>query len=84
MNIRKGASVEVRSDDFTIAVDSKQFVSHPLAPITLDGAMAVLNYALMTGEHDKLHLELVRLMTRLMHEYKGAKPKGWETDKSGW
>ena len=79
--LTRGVSVEVSNSDFTIAVDSKRFVSNPEAKITLDGAMAVLTYALMTGEHEKLNLSLCRLLTQLMYEYKESKPKGWRGDK---
>jgi len=77
--------VEISNEDFTIVVDSKKFVSNPEAKITLDGAMAVLTFALMTGEHKKLNFMLCQLLTHLMHEYKGAKPKGWgDTKDNSW
>lgn len=77
--------VEISTENFTIAVDSKKFVADPMAEVTMSGAMAVLNYALLTGQHQKLHVELVTLMTNLMHEYKGTKPNGWgDTSQDKW
>ena len=75
--------MEISTENFTIAVDSKKFVSNPDAMTTLEGAMAVLNYALLTDEHKKLHQLLVQLLTMMMHEYRrDTKPKGWNDDKS--
>ena len=78
--------MEVSNENFTIAVDSKKFVADPEAKLSLDGAMAFLSYILHTGEHEKANSMLCQLLTMMMHEYRGAKPKtdGWGDKKKGW
>ncbi len=76
--------MEISTKDFTIAVDSKEFVANPMAEITMQGAMAVLNYALMTKEHKKLNFYLVKLITELMGQYNGKTSKGWFNDNPKW
>ena len=79
--------MEVKSENFTIAVDSKRFVADPNAQMTLDGAMAFLSYVLRTGEHRKANYMLCQMLTMMIHEYGQAhKPKGngWHNEDSSW
>lgn len=76
--------MEVSNESFTIVVDSKKFVAHPEAEITLKGALAMLSYVAVTGEHRKVIIMITLMLNALIGGDKRPPKSLWSSDDKGW